>query len=463
METIDCEQAILSAVLHDRVVLGLIAPELIEDRFFDFRNRIIYSSMLDHFNQTSSPPDVLTLQKSMDSEDLNKIGGVSYLREIEGALRRLNIHSTKGVIEWVRIIDDAGRLRHLKTLVDETSHKIDGDKIKDVDLFCANLVDNIYSTQKGSKEGFSHISTFIDEFMFDVGEQLEGRVVSRIPVGWPSWDNRLGGGLPVGLTLISARPGMGKTQTALLIARNIAEEAVKQEIPGVVAIISLEMTGKQVISRLVCAGARIDSRVLDAGLYVGDEEVRERIDKEATRIKSLPIHVDQSDYLTAEMIDYRASVLHSMYGGLLLLVIDFAELISSEKEEIEEIRTSKIYLKAKALSKKLRIPVILICQQNRSIEFTQTKLPSVSAIRWSGMAEAIADLIVLVYNPGQYEQTGVTVQTPRSMPADSNRIYFIIGKQREGQVGHFGMGWERIYTRIWDQAEGVVVGREEQF
>jgi len=266
--------------------------------------------------------------------------------------------------------------------------------------------------------------------------------------------------LPIGLTLISARPATGKTQTALLIARNIAERAKRDGTPGVVGIISLEMTGKQVTSRLVCAGARIDSRILKQGLYTGDEGVRNRIEEETGRIRALPIHVDQSDWLTAEIIDYRASVLNAISRGLLLLIIDFAELISSEEEERaqEEIRVSKIYLSAKALAKKLKIPVILICQQNRSIEQTQTKLPSVSAIRWSGMAEAIADLIVLVYNPAQYERIGDTVRTPPGMPAEPENVYYIIGKQREGIVGHFTMGWHGPHTRIWDRAEGIRVG-----
>jgi len=460
MEITDYEQAVLSSVFHDPAVLGLVATELSADRFSDHRNEIVWTAMLDYFNEFGNPPDVLSLQRFLSAEDLSRIGDLSYLRELEGSLRRLNIHSTKGVPLWVQAIDDAGRLRQLEEIMGGRMGAIENHEVRDVDKFCSQFVEELYGVQTGRQEGFQHISTFVDDFLIDVGSQLEGKVVARVPTGWPSWDSRLGGGLPIGLTLISARPAMGKTQTALLIARNVAERAKRDGMPGVVGIISLEMTGKQVTSRLVCAGARIDSRVLDRGLYAGDEEVKNRIEEETSRIRALPIHVDQSDWLTAEIIGYRASVLNAISGGLLLLIIDFAELISSEgeRDEMEETRVSKIFLQAKALAKKLKIPVILICQQNRSIEQTQSKLPSVSAIRWSGMAEAVADLIVLVYNPAQYERIGATVRTPDGMPAEPGNIYYIIGKQREGGMGHFTMSWHGPHTRIWDRAEGIRVG-----
>lgn len=443
MKPEDYQAAILSAVINDFGVIHQVAPYLVSESLTK-KNGIVWEGMLSLYS-SEIPIDIPSLSKILgDKIDLG------YLRELEGSLLRLGIHSTRGVMQWWKILDRISRIRQLKVLLE--------DKLKEepaqIESYCTEIIDGIRIIQGEGREGFRILSEIADRYLQIAERAFRGEVIERQPVYWPSWDSRLGGGLPLPeLTIIAARPSQGKTQLALQILRNVAEEIIKSGEDAVVGFFSLEMRDTQVMKRLVCSGAEVDGRLLEAGALAGDQQAQDRFYREMEELKKLPILVDDSTYLSADAIEYRASLLATK-AKLKLIVIDFAELVKEEGATSEELRVSSIYRKSKEIAKKLGIPVILLGQLNRNVDFTLSKVPTMRSIRYSGMAEAVAGLVILIYWPEFYRLQGDEIRTPKGMPIVPDTSYIIISKNRDGDIGYFPFGWQRQFTRFYDLEAG---------
>ena len=83
------------------------------------------------------------------------------------------------------------------------------------------------------------------------------------------------------------------------------------------------------------------------------------------------------------------------------------------------------------LAKKTGIPVLLICQLNRSTYVSG--MPRINHIRYSGMAEMMAAMIILVYNPNNILADGTD---SKALPPVEGKGYLIEGKSRFGFKHH---------------------------
>lgn len=216
-----------------------------------------------------------------------------------------------------------------------------------------------------------------------------------VKTGWKPLDECLGGIVKAGLTVIGASPGVGKTTLLLKIAGKMAAKYKKQKI----ALFTLEMTMAQLAARMLESDADIE------------EDVRSRI-----LLNDFSFTIDEA---YAEATRLAAQEKLSMIG------IDFADLMV-EGEQSEAVMGA-IYRGLSMLAKKTGIPVILISQLNRA---TYTGgIPKINNLRYSGMAEAMSALILLIYNPNNIlaEFAG----TPE-LQAVEGRGYVIAGKSRFG-------------------------------
>lgn len=427
----DFEICTLSAALIDSGVIKVIAPLLSPEHYSTRPRQTVFEAVLD-LHSKNMGVDIANVASEL-GDKLERIGGVSFLRELEGGLSRLRIHSTRNVKEWAEKVEMSGRLRHVKNLL---SAKLEEDP-DDIEQFCADILSGVQMASRGRGEAFVQIDKIVSDFDFDYSH-------TRLSTGFPSADFYLAGGLPYpDLTILGGRPGTGKTQLALQILRNVAEDIVKMGEDAAVGMVSLEMSKNQLLRRMAASGADVASRHF--------EEEREKIELELEKIRGLPIFIDDTEGLLVSSIVYRTSALASE-KNLKLLVIDFAELVG-DRDASEELRVSKIYLSARGIAKRTQCSVILIGQLNRQVDYTASKVPSMTHIRYSGMAEAVANLGLLLYNPNQYKRQGIDVRPPKNMPIQPETTYIIIGKNKEGETGSFPMGWRRSCTKFFDLEE----------
>lgn len=455
----DYEYAILSACFNtqeaeQRRILRRLAAELQSDRFTEKRGKI-YTAILDAWAHTGVV-DPLTVAKEL-GPDLDKVGGHAELRFVKKSWERLGIESAQGLKQWAVIIDNAGRLRQMGLIVREKADQLkDFEKVlsetEDVDAFIAGFISELRIAQGTAKGGYEPIAVHVERWERVLELQAQGKMVGRLLTGWRSWDQHILG-LPAGkLTVLCGLPSTGKTQLAWQLAYNVAKNMKETEKKGCVVVNSLEMPGNDLVERLACALAKVDSRMLQAARIRADSDEYRRLKAEAERLKALPLYVDDSDFTTSSTLELQASIYHAESGPIRLMVVDFAELVQDERVETEELRVSGIYRKAKALSKNLGISVVLLAQYSRSVKERLNKLGTNFDIRYSGMAEIAADLILHIYNPYQLKLMHVPCYNiPKDLAVVEETAYVIIGKNKGGQTGSFRMQWVPTWTYWGDE------------
>jgi replicative DNA helicase len=266
--------------------------------------------------------------------------------------------------------------------------------------------------------------------------------VTGIPTGLIELD-KITSGLQNGeLTVIAARPSVGKTAFALNMARSAAMAGYA------VAVYSLEMQGERLGDRWLMATGNINPYRWRNGLM--DEEDRREARNAAAQLSRLSIYVDDSTAIGMDHVRSSARLLKSRHACD-LIIIDYLQLCdmtqpgqpSNRNREQEVAQASR---KAKLLAKELNIPVVLLSQLNRESENRPAGRPELSHLRESGAIEQDADIVMLLYRPALAH---VPTDRESGYPSEGLGVV-IVAKQRNGQTGNVYFGHNPSMTRIED-------------
>lgn len=221
--------------------------------------------------------------------------------------------------------------------------------------------------------------------------------------GYTPWDENFKGLPAASLTIIGASPGVGKSTLMVEIVKDMIQR--KENKKKCAAIFTLEMTMNQLTHRML-------------NLVELKEADKERI------------LLTDGSYSVYEVyaVASRAAAQHD----LCVIAVDFADqMIEGEQTEAT---MGVIYRNLAMLAKKTGVPVLLLSQLNR--EAQNGEMPRIHQLRYSGLAEAMAALIVLIYNP---KNTAVNVNMKQTLVISPGKAYLIVGKSRYGYV-HDGPG-----------------------
>lgn len=225
------------------------------------------------------------------------------------------------------------------------------------------------------------------------------------------------------LTIIGARPGVGKTTLALQIAEHIAERGTET------AIISLEMSDTQVIQKLISRRARINSYKMRMGTLETKE--LEQIGIVSAEIAELPIHLI-TKARTIQHIENIARKLKNK-NNLGLMVIDYIQLIKNKgKFNSREQEVADITRTLKLLSLELNIPIVGLCQLNRNAARQE---PTLADLRESGAIEQDADNILFLYQEAESTETIVDITLK-------------LAKQRAGEIGKINLKFNKANSEF---------------
>ena len=194
------------------------------------------------------------------------------------------------------------------------------------------------------------------------------------------------------LTIIGARPGVGKTTFALQIAQKIAKQGTA------VAIVSLEMSDTQVVQKLISRVANVDSNKLRTGNLNIQEQ--EKVAIAEGEISDLPFFINTRVRNIQEIETYARKLKNK--NDLGLLIIDYIQLVKSKnKFNSREQEVAEISRSLKLLSLELKIPIIGLCQLNRNAARTE---PTLADLRESGAIEQDADNVIFLYKENENEE-----------------------------------------------------------
>jgi replicative DNA helicase len=269
---------------------------------------------------------------------------------------------------------------------------------------------------------------------FDTIEYLhehKGEVVG-VPSGFRDLDQLTGGLHASDLIIIAGRPGVGKTGFALSIVRNVA---ARYQAPA--AIFSLEMSTEQLVQRLLCMEAAVDSQRVRTGFI--DEYEWRRISEAFGVLSDAPIYIDDSAGITTNELRMKARRLKSEHD-LRLIVVDYLQLMQGRGLENRVQEVSEISRSLKALARELDVPVIALSQLSRAVESRQDHRPMLSDLRESGSIEQDADIVMFIHREELYKP-----DTERKNIAD-----IILAKHRNGPVGQVPVRFFPSQTRFAD-------------
>ena len=253
--------------------------------------------------------------------------------------------------------------------------------------------------------------------------------------GFTKFD-RLTLGLHAGeLSILAARPSMGKTALALNIAHHVARQN------RTVAIFSYEMGRQALLTRLVCSRAGVNSLRLREGVLTGEE--RRRINQAFTEIADLPILIDDSS-LDLQGLEKRIARLQQE-GSVDLVFVDYLQLVRSQRSESRNREVGDLARGFKLLAGQFECPFLVLSQLSRATETrTGNQRPQLSDLRDSGEIENHADLVAFVFREEVYKPNKEELK---------GQAELIISKQRNGPTGRCELRFEAPFMRFSDPVE----------
>jgi replicative DNA helicase len=264
--------------------------------------------------------------------------------------------------------------------------------------------------------------------------------ITGLSTGFSDLDKLTTGLQKSDLVIVAGRPSMGKTSFAMNLAENAALES-----NAAVAIFSMEMSGEQLIRRMLTSLGRIDAQRVRTGKLTDDDW--SRLTSAINLLDRTSVHIDDTPGLTPSEIRARCRRLAAQHDGKLgLVIIDYLQLMtlggSSENRATE---LSTITRALKGLAKEINVPVIALSQLNRSLEQRTDKRPVMSDLRESGSIEQDADLIMFIYRDEVYND-----ETDAKGIAE-----IIISKQRNGPIGTVKLTFLGQYTKFENYVDPV--------
>lgn len=426
-QNLEAERAVLGAILIDNESINKVLEFLTAEEFYREGHRKIFEAM-SFLSNKNDPTDFVTVSNYLQSIGaLELAGGASYLSGLADSMP-----SSANVVSYAKIIREKALIRRMINAASEIATQ-GYESADDADGLLDHAEQMIFSiSENKTKAAFAKVKDVVMESFKRIEHLYESKKeITGLATGFKEFDSMTCGLQVDELIILAARPSMGKTALAL----NIAEHAAIHE-KGTVAIFSLEMSKEQLVTRMLCSQAHIDSSKLRKGQL--EESDWPLLTKAAGHLSEVNIYIDDSAAPT--VIEMRAKARRlKKEKGLHLIIVDYLQLVrpggntQNREQEIAIISRS-----LKALAKELKVPVLALSQLNRAVENRVNKRPQLADLRESGSLEQDSDVVAFIYRDEVYD--------PNS--ADKGVAEIVIGKQRNGPTGMCRLAFLNKYTKF---------------
>lgn len=400
---------------------------------------MIYGAIMALFGN-NEPVDALTVGTELKKQrKFDFVGGYPALTRLTA-----RVSSAANIEYHARIIVERAMKRELIRIAAE-AHRDAYDSSTDVFELLDKTENDIFQLTEGSiKKNYQSVGTVLSQAI----DELEGRKnqkggLTGVGSGFMALDRQTNGWQRSDFVIVAARPAMGKTAFALSCARNAAVEFKK----GVV-VFSLEMSSVQLVNRLICAEAELESDKIKKGSLAPYEW--QQLNSKTAALASAPIFIDDTPALSILELRAKCRRLKSQHD-IELIIIDYLQLMTGDQSKAgnREQEIASISRSLKNLAKELNVPVIALSQLSRNVEQrTGGKKPQLSDLRESGSLEQDADMVIFLYRPEYY---GITQDEEGNNLEGLGEI--IIAKHRNGDVGSVFLKFIGKFTKFEDQPD----------
>ncbi len=435
--SIEAEQGVLGCVLlSPNENLGLCLEKLKSGKevFYDLRHQHLFEVMVEMYDHKEAIDLVTLSQQLKDKNQLEGVGGLSYLASLPDA-----VPSAANLTYYLDIVREKYLLRRMIrtcTAVVGQVYEHEGEVDELLDEVERDILriseERVESSTRTIKELVHKAINTIEEF-----HQRQG-MLTGISTGFPDLD-KLTSGLHGGeMIVIAARPSMGKTSLAMNIAEHVV---IEHKLP--VGVFSLEMTAESLVLRVLCSRARVNLRDIREGFLA--ERDFPKLTNAAGKLANAPLFIDDTPGLSILQLRARARRMVQQHG-VKLFVVDYLQLLHSTARRVDnrQQEIADISNGIKALAKELAVPVIVLSQLNREVEKEKNRTPRLSDLRESGAIEQDADLVALLYKPNSGEGDEGNAREEQ----DAVTVNLLIAKQRNGPTGDVNLMFIKGFTRF---------------
>lgn len=433
-QNLEAESSVLGGILLENEAVNQVLELLRPEDFYRESHRKVFRAMIE-LSDRSEPVDLITLSDFLKNRgEIEAVGGTAYLASLADF-----VPTAANISHYARIVREKSILRSLISTATEIATR-GYEEQGNVEEFLDSAEKVIFEiSEKKIKASFVAVGDMIKDTLKTVEKLYERKeMVTGVPTGYDDLDKLTAGLQPAELIIVAGRPGMGKTAFALNIAANAAFGGVG------VAVFSLEMAKEQLVLRMLCSEARVDSSKVRSG-YLGERDFPQ-LAKAAGRLHEAPIYIDDTPAISVLELRAKARrLVRDRSKKIGLIVVDYLQLMrgmgtaSNREQEISEISRS-----LKALAKELSVPVIALSQLNRRVEDRGDRRPMMSDLRESGAIEQDSDVIIFIYRDEVYN---------KSDESKKGLAEIIVAKQRNGPIDTVTLTFLNVFTRFENYSE----------
>lgn len=430
----EAEQAVLGCALIDSEICLNIVGKLEENDFYNETHRHIFKAIKD-LQRDSVNVDFVTVSDYLDRKGLiNSVGGIAYITTLTNV-----VPSAAGYNHYVEIVRKNSVLRQIIITCGDTITKA-YDKDSDENILGATEKAIYEIAERDQSGSLERIETSLEKVINRIEEiHKNGGATRGLKTGFYQIDKATNGLQKSDMIIIAARPGVGKTSLAMNIVTNAALDSKAK-----CAVFSLEMGREQLAQRMLFSVANVSmAKALRGDLNESDWA---KIWKAEKKLKDADIFIDDNAMNTPSQVLSKCRKL-KREKGLDLVAIDYLGLMKSdEKTDNRQNEVASISRQLKILAKEINVPVLVLCQLNRSVEQRDNGKPGkpvLSDLRESGSIEQDADTVWFIHRD----------MSAKEIAEDKDGSYtaeLIIAKFRNGQPGSVYIGWDGKRTTFYN-------------
>jgi replicative DNA helicase len=431
----DAERFVLGSILLDDSFYIQAAGTLEAGDFSLEKHRRIFQRMGELQDRGEKIDRITVANELMKFNELEACDGLSYLVSLDDGLPQI-----PNLDAYIRIVKDKAVLRRIIFASQNMMNRcLLGEEHPDEIL--AGAEETLLKLGESRvKAGLLDAHSILESYEGGINAFLDpSKRLKGISTGFAKLDEMTGGMHGGDLFILAARPSMGKTALALNIAQHVA-----LRLKQTAAIFSLEMSKESLLTRMLCAAARVDSQRFRAG-YLTQEE-RRKLNGALHELVDSPLYID--DTAGIHLMDMHAKLrrLQAERGKIGLVIVDYLQLMTGRgRFENRNQEVSALSRGMKLLAKELNVPMLVLSQLSRAVETRQgDHRPQLSDLRESGSIEQDADLVGFIFREEVYHRDREDLRGLAEL---------IVAKQRNGPVGTVNLVFLHAQTKFENRAE----------
>jgi replicative DNA helicase len=431
MKFIEAEQQVIINVLNGR------ETSLSQDDLVSEANQVLLT-VAKELRAAGAIPDMITVKHKLEKDKLLALaGGESYLEDIYSAGAPVD-----NIEPYEDIVKEEATRRSLQAFHHKMGEMLE-NSVHIEDILAMAQTEPLKLSLNARVNDTVDIVQAMEEVIQQVRDKKAGVATSGVPLEINQLQRLMNGLQPSDLIVVAGRPSMGKTAFGTQIATYCSK------VYGPAFIGSLEMDRSSLCERILAGETGMDSNNIRVGTFINQYELDKMV-KAAERYKQYhPLFINDTPRLSASDLRLEMIRLKSKHD-IKLAVIDYLGLIKEESAGMQRYRELGVATKIlRATARELKIPVVILCQLNRSCELRDNKRPTLSDLRESGDIEQDADAVIMVYRDEYYcNDCASGKATDKCYEEHKGTGELLLRKQRKGPTGTAMTVWRAEQTRF---------------